>query len=233
MAAPVPAGRLAGWVEDENLLLVFDGVGWVGATPDTMQDLALLGLDTTADASNPFSAKLNATLWTAKTAAEGGDGDLRYTLNKEGAMDVLSLLLQSGFSARAELGLVGSDDLTLKVNPDGSAWQEALSVDRNTGILDQPALPRFKACTNYDNYVGVGTWTKIAINAAEANDQGCLDAATNLFTAPVGGTYLFGASLQFKTNGDNSARMSGRLIRNGTTEIRGSYGELSGNHRSE
>ena len=42
--------------------------------------------------------KLNKALWAAKTMAEGGDGDLRYTLNKESAADVLSLLLQSGFS---------------------------------------------------------------------------------------------------------------------------------------
>lgn len=229
---PPRAGWRA-WVEDEGVLLVFDGADWVGTTPDALQDLALLGLGTTADPANPFSAKLNAALWTAKTAAEGGDGDLRYTLNKEGAADVLSLLFQSGFSARAELGLVGADDLTLKVSPDGSAWQDALAVDRTTGIVHQPALPRFKAYTNYDNYVALTSWTKIVINAVEANDQGCFDATTNLFTASDDGTYLFGASMQFKSNGSNSARMSGRLVQNGSTVIRGSYGELSGNHRSE
>ena len=68
------------WVEVEALLLVYDGSGWVGTTPDTLQNLALLGLGATADASNPFSAKLNAALWTAKTVAEGGTGDLFYTM---------------------------------------------------------------------------------------------------------------------------------------------------------
>ena len=33
-----------------------------------------------------------------------------------------------------------------------------LSVDNATGIVDQPRLPRFKAWTNYYNYVGVGTY---------------------------------------------------------------------------
>ena len=75
------------WVEDEDLLLVYDGSGWVGTTPDALQTLSLLGLGTTADAANPFSAKLNAALWTAKTAAEGGTGDLFYTMNKENAAD--------------------------------------------------------------------------------------------------------------------------------------------------
>ena len=64
------------WVEDEELLLVYDGTGWVGTTPSSLQNLALLGLGTTADGANPFSAKLNAALWTAKTVAEGGTGDL-------------------------------------------------------------------------------------------------------------------------------------------------------------
>jgi hypothetical protein len=37
----------------------------------------------------------------------------------------------------------------------------------------------------------------------------------------VDGTYLFGATLLYKVNASTSARMSGRLALNGTTEIRG------------
>lgn len=220
------------WIEDEAVLLVFDGTSWNGVTPDALQNLTRLGLATTADAANPFSAKLNGALWTALTAVEGGSGDLRVTLNKETAAGVLSFLLQSGFSGRAELGLLGTDDLTLKVSPDGTAWRDALTVDRATGIVDQPQCPRFKAYTNYDNYVALTTWTKIGINTVEANDQGAFDPATNLFTAPVAGTYLFGASLLYKVNVSTSARMRGRLVLNGTTEIRGSFGEVSSSHKS-
>ena len=63
-----------------------------------------VGIGTAADATNPFSAKLNKVLWTAKTVVEGGDGDLRNTMNKESLSDVLSLLMQSGWSGRAESG---------------------------------------------------------------------------------------------------------------------------------
>ena len=90
-------------------------------------------MGTAADAANPFAAKLNKALWTARETSEGGDGDLRMTLNKAAPADVLSLLFQSGYGGRAELGLIGDDDLTLKVSPDGAAWRVALSVDRATG----------------------------------------------------------------------------------------------------
>jgi len=227
---PRPGWRA--WIEAEGLLLVFDGAGWVGTTPAALQNLALLGLGTTADAANPFSAKLNAALWTARTIAEGGTGDLFYTLNKESSSDDLGLTLQTGFSTRALLGLFGSDRFRLAVSADGSTFFDGLSIDNATGIVDQPQLPRFKAWTNFDNYVGVDAWTKISLNMTDMNDQSVFDAATNLFTAPVSGTYLFGATLLYKTNASTSARMRGRLVLNGSTEIRGSFGEISGGHVS-
>jgi hypothetical protein len=126
-----------GWIAyviDEGTLVAWTGSAWSAASlPSALQNLTRLGIGTDADAQNPFAAKLNKALWTARTVAEGGDGSLRYTLNKEGAGDVLSLLLQSAFSGRAEIGLVGDEDLTLKVSGDGAAWTEALRVDRSTG----------------------------------------------------------------------------------------------------
>lgn len=221
------------WVEDEGLLLAYDGAGWVATTPTVLQNLALLGLGTTADASNPFSAKLNAALWTAKTVAEGGTGDLFYTMNKEAAGDDLGLTLQTGFATKALVGLFGTDSFRLAVSADGSTFFDGLIVDNANGIVDQPRLPRFKACTNYDNYVAVDTWTKIGINDTDYNDQGAFDAANHRFVAPVAGTYLFGATLLYKINASTTARMRGRLVLNGMTEIKGSFGEISGTHASE
>ena len=156
-----PRSGWRAWVEDEGLLLVYDGADWVGTTPAALQNMALLGLGTTADTSNPFSAKLNAALWTAKTLAEGGTGDLFYTMNKEAAGDDLGLTLQTGFVTKALVGLFGSDRFRLAVSADGSTFFDGLSVDNANGIVDQPRLPRFKAYTNYDNYVGIGTWMRI------------------------------------------------------------------------
>lgn len=221
------------WVEDEGLLLVYDGSVWVGTTPGELQNMALLGIGTTADAANPFSAKLNAALWTAKTAGEGGTGDLFYTMNKEASGGDLGYVFQTGYVTKALVGLFGSDLFRLAVSADGSAFFDGFIVDNTSGIVDQPRLPRFKAYTNYDNYVAVDTWTKIGINNTDYNDQGAFDAGNNRFVAPVAGTYLFGATLLYKVNSSTTARMRGRLVLNGSTEIRGSFGEISGAHTSE
>lgn len=221
------------WVEDEGVLVVYDGSAWIGTTPTSLQNMALLGLGTTADAANPFSAKLNAALWTAKTVVEGGTGDLFYTMNKEAAGDDLGLTLQTGYVTKALVGLLGSDKFRLAVSADGSSFFDGLIVDNTNGIVDQLRLPRFKGYTNYDNYVAVDTWTKIGINNTDYNDQGAFDAVNNRFVAPVAGTYLFGATLLYKVNSSTNARMRGRLVLNGTTEIHGSRGEISGDHVSE
>jgi len=127
-----------GWIVytvDEGALLTWDGSAWDDffSNVTALQNLALLGVGTTADATNPFSAKLNNALWVAKTVAEGGDGDLRYKLSKEGAAHTLSLLFQDNFSGRAEIGLTGDDDFHFKTSPDGSSWIDALVLDNTTG----------------------------------------------------------------------------------------------------
>jgi hypothetical protein len=136
--APLP-----GWtcyVQDERMLLAWDGDSWEPALDvlsgmAELQNVSLLGVGTTADTTNPLSAKLNNVLWIGKTVAEGGDGHLRYKLSKESAAKTLSLLFQNNFSGRAEVGLTGDDDLHFKVSPDGSSWLEAIVIDRATGKL--------------------------------------------------------------------------------------------------
>lgn len=131
-----PRAGWVAWVANEQGLLVYDGAAWRGVLDGgSAVLLTRFGLGTTPDAANPFAAKLNKALWTARGSGEGGDGDLRITLNKEAAGGVLSLLFQSGYSGRAEIGLVGDSDLQFRVSPDGSLWQEGLRIDAATGAL--------------------------------------------------------------------------------------------------
>jgi hypothetical protein len=221
------------WVEDEGLLLAFDGSGWIGTTPDELQNLALLGIGTIADTSNPFAAKLNAALWTARTVAEGGTGDLFYTMNKEAAGDDLGLTLQTGFVTKALVGLFGSDSLRVAVSPDGSAFNDAIEIDEATGIVDLPSNPKFAGFTDFDNYIATNSWTTISINTTDYNDQNAFDAGNNRFTAPVAGLYTFGATCLYKVNSSTSARMQARLLKNGTDVVPGSFGGITGAHVSE
>ncbi len=85
-----------GWlayVVDEGALLAWTGSAWADAISalTSLNNMTLLGVGTIADGSNPFSAKLNNTLFVAKTVAEGGTGDMRYKLSKESAAKTLSL----------------------------------------------------------------------------------------------------------------------------------------------
>ena len=41
----------------------------------------------------------------------------------------------SGFSARAEFGLIGNDDFTVKVSADGSTWYDGLVIDKDDGNI--------------------------------------------------------------------------------------------------
>ena len=126
------------WIEDAEALLAFDGSAWRSVVPDALQNISQLGLGTTADEANPLSAKLNSLLFTALEASSGGNGDLRFTLNKEASSRVLSMLFQSGYSARAEIGLIGDDDLVLKVSSDGASFHEGLRIEAETGQVIFP-----------------------------------------------------------------------------------------------
>ncbi|MFZ4163739.1 DUF2793 domain-containing protein [Brevundimonas sp. NPDC058933] len=140
LAVDAPDGLLAVVLDSDEVLVRRSGA-WVplaaGASePVTvLQNRTRLGVNTEADATNVVAARVNKALWTALESESGGDGDLRFTFNKQGGGDVLSLLFQSGWSGRAELGLVGDDDLRLKVSADGGTWHDAFSVDRTSGRL--------------------------------------------------------------------------------------------------
>ena len=146
-SAYAPARGQAAWIVDEAQIAVFDGTAW--RTAETLicrlAQLTGLGLGTAPDAINAFAAKLNAALWTARPSEEGGTGDLRVTLNKSAVARVLSLLFQSNWSGRAEIGLAGSDDLAVRVSADGATWRTALKVrasDGATGVgVEDPAAP--------------------------------------------------------------------------------------------
>jgi hypothetical protein len=156
-AFAVDEGTVA-WLRDEDRLVVFDGQKWrsAGADLSIINNIQQLGVGTTADANNPVALRLNRLLLTSKPASDGGTGDLRQTLNKDLANSVLSMLFQSGWSGRAEFGLLGSEDFSLKVSADGGAWQTAFDVTRASGKVN---FPKGSVRSQVDIFTTNGTYT--------------------------------------------------------------------------
>ncbi|MEP2921555.1 MAG: DUF2793 domain-containing protein [Sulfitobacter sp.] len=146
----------AGWqayVLDEDIQTVWDGTQWRFPGQADVDDLnaQTLGLNTGADAVNRLSVSADATLLTHS------GGDHRLKVNKAADTDTASLLFQSGFTGHAEMGLTGGTDFALRVSPDGSSFNDALSVDAATGTLSAPAGIGFGS-TSLSHYEE-GTWT--------------------------------------------------------------------------
>lgn len=133
------AGWLA-WVVDEAETVVWSGTGWtiVPGLGTSLQNLAHVGIATTADADNPFAAKLNAALLTAVPVSDGGTGDVRLKLNKPETAGFATQLFQRAYSGRAEIGLAGSDDLSVKVSANGASWKDAVIVRAESGKVEFP-----------------------------------------------------------------------------------------------
>lgn len=199
-----------GWlafVLDDSTLVRFDGTAWTGfSSASVLQGLTRLGLGTDADALNPFSARLNNMLLTARGVADGGDGDLRCKLNKETAGGTVSQLYQTGFSGRAETGLAGNDDFTIKVSADGAAWRDALVVAHDSGKV---AFPQTNVLTDF------------AVNLFQ--DAGRF--AGNAAFAAIIGAFAFPAYLSLYNA--SSVLGHGKFITN-NTDYGGTGGALNG-----
>ncbi len=125
---------LPGWrahVLSEGQTAVFDGLGW--ETPsDGPLTVTQLGVSATADASNRLTVSSPATLLN-----HSGSGH-QLKLNKAAAGDTASLLFQTGFSGRAEMGTTGSDDFAVKVSANGSTFNTALQAAAVSGEVTLP-----------------------------------------------------------------------------------------------
>lgn len=133
--APVTGWRA--WISDQQREVVWTGVAWVPVVT-APNPVDFVGVNTLADPVNRLAVKSDAVLVTHDDVTPGS-GDTRLKLNKADTGHTASLLLQQGFSGRAEIGLTGDDDLHVKVSGDGVAWRDALVIARATGEVQLPA----------------------------------------------------------------------------------------------
>lgn len=131
---PRPGWR--SWVVAEDVLVVWNGSAWTsvsgGGGDGSDVTFDTVGINASADTTNRLTIASAATLLTHDGAGH------QLKINKSAAADTASLLFQSNWSGRVEMGTAGDDDFHLKVSPDGSAWHEALVIDKDSGGIEVP-----------------------------------------------------------------------------------------------
>ena len=112
----------------------------------------------TADTNNALGVLGSACLFAASTDS------MRFTFSKVAAANDATLSFQTNFSTRALLGTTGSDQLQLKVSPDGSTFYQVFVCDQTTGNAAFKAL------------LGLASYT---VTALPAGLNGALAFASN------------------------------------------------------
>ncbi|WP_454850702.1 DUF2793 domain-containing protein [Rhizobium binxianense] len=122
----------------EQALCIFADGSWSSLPLPADAAFSTIAIRATADAVNRLALSSPASLFT-----HDGHGH-QVKVNKAAAPDVASLLFQTGWSGRAEMGLAGSDDFSIKVSGDGESWQTALKIAPD-GLVEMPARPAVRA----------------------------------------------------------------------------------------
>lgn len=130
--APVPGWRavLRGSADQR----IWTGSAWQAPAQGTLDNLDGIGIGTSHDATNRLAVTAAAVL----LSHEGAGHQLK--INKATAGDTASLLFQTNWSGRAEMGTAGSDAFAIKVSADGTTWTEALSLNPATGLASGAAV---------------------------------------------------------------------------------------------
>lgn len=164
------------WVEDESTQYIRVSSAWVdlGSALAAIQNLALLGVNATADTTNKLSVNSDAVLF------NNNGSDSQVKVNKASTGDDASHIFQNGFSTRALFGLLANDDFTLKVSPDGSTFYNALEVDKGNGEVTAPQGiilgSNTRALNDYDD----GPWTP-ALGASTTNPTGVGESISGVY----------------------------------------------------
>lgn len=126
----------AGWqahIVDEMATSIFDSVSWEAPLLN-LQNLPHVGLNAVADTANRLTSAAQGTLLTHDGAGH------QLAVNKASGSDTASVVFQNNFSGRAEVELVGDNDLSIKVSADGTSFQSALAIQAASAITTATGL---------------------------------------------------------------------------------------------
>lgn len=198
-----PAEGWRAYDQTTNTLRLWNGTAWIDfgssltASAGTSGDILLWGVNTIPDTTNRLAVKSDAVLFSHDDVTPG-TGDMRVTLNKSAVGKDASFIFQDAFSSKAQFGLLGTDNFTLKV---GGSYTTALVAYQATGAVEFTQHPKFSAYLNFGQTITAGAWAQIPFNNTRHNDQGAF--GSSIFTAPHDGYYVFGAGYVFEDPGSS------------------------------
>lgn len=222
LAAPAPGWQV--YVLDEGHALVHDGTGWgpLRLDPDNR---AGLGIGTGHDAVNRLAVASEAALFTHAGAGH------QIKVNKAASGDTASLLFQTGWSGRAEIGLAGNDDLSLKTSADGSTWVQALQVEAASGITAAAGLRSTTIAIADGVSASVAPPAETGLALVCAQDAG--GAHGGVFAFGTGGApHLAGWIVAAQTEALGTTALTGTIATAGHTGIAAATGALWLENRS-
>jgi hypothetical protein len=156
-------GQVA-YVLDERRLVVFDGATWSGDA-FAARDLPSLGINAAPSSANRLTVATDVELLTHDDRTPG-TGDARKVVNKAASARTASLVFQTAWSGRAELGLTGDDDLQFRVSADGASFRTALRAARASGFVALAGGHEPACALDVAGPVRVGAYARAALPPA-------------------------------------------------------------------
>jgi hypothetical protein len=207
----MPKDGWIAWFADVDRQKIWTGSVWNDLL--TESTIPRLGVNTSADTTNRLAVSSAATL-----LSHAGAGH-QLKLNKNAAADTLSLLYQTNWSGRAEMGLAGSDDFELKVSADGSIWATALKTTPSGAVL-LPGRPLVRASYGETNLTPANN-TRTGFGTMSASQGGFSLGATvtsgvgSRLVVPVTGFYMISLSVSSVA----AASYAVAVQQNGSTDL--------------
>jgi Protein of unknown function (DUF2793). len=186
-----PTAGCRAWFAAISEMKVFTAGGWRSVLPDD-GNFYTIGINAQGDATNRLALSSPASLFNHA----GGGHQLK--INKASAADTASLVFQTDFEGRAEIGLAGDDILSIKVS-DGGTWRTGLSLDAAGRVSrpHQPVMRAYRTGTTMSPPDGqLSGFTTFGINQGGFALGAAAPAGGNSIVVPAPGLYL--ACLQIR-----------------------------------
>lgn len=204
------------WVEAETGLFAWQDTEWlaVGGTAN-LQNVDYVGINASADTTNRLALSSPASLFNHAGAGH------QIKVNKNATGDTASLLFQTNWSGRAEMGLNGSDNWSMKVSADGTTWFEPLKLDKDNGrVVISNSNPTARMAYSTAVQLAINAATRLAFNTAvwnAGNPAGygpqTSGAQQGGYICPYDGLYLVNMAVQ---TGGGSIPFRTELMKNAT-----------------